>query len=44
MLILALRELVLWPLLDWSGACLDALALALHAPAEPARPSPSPFD
>lgn len=44
MLILTLRELVLWPLLDWSGACLDALALGLRAPAAAADPMPSPFD
>lgn len=44
MLILALRELVLWPLLDWSGACLDALTLGLRAPSAPTQPLPSPFD
>ena len=32
MLILALRETLLWPLLDWSGAVLDAVALSLRAP------------
>jgi hypothetical protein len=32
MLILALRETLLWPLLDWSGAVLDAANMALRAP------------
>lgn len=44
MLILLLRELVFLPLLDWSGACLDAVGLALRAPASAAPPSPTPFD
>ena len=44
MLILALRDLVLWPLLDWSGACFDALTLGLRASSAPSEPLPSPFD
>lgn len=41
MLILMLREMVLWPLLDWSGAVIDAVMLGLRAPD---APSPSPQD
>lgn len=37
MLILALRESFVLPLLDWSCACLDALTLPLRAPAPAAR-------
>lgn len=48
MLILALRETVLWPLLDWSGAVLDAATLVLRAPLRPAAvrnpPAPSALD
>ena len=46
MLILALRETLLWPLLDWSGAVLDAATLVLRAPlpadvgGNPAAPTP----
>ena len=36
MLILAMRETLLWPLLDWSGAVLDAATLVFRAPARPA--------
>lgn len=44
MLILALHNLVLLPLLDWSGACLDALALPLRVSPADRPPQPSPFD
>lgn len=46
MLILALRETLLWPLLDWSGAVLDAATLVLRAPlradigSNPSAPTP----
>lgn len=44
MLMFALRELVLLPLLDWSGACFDALTLGLRAPSAASAPLPSPFE
>lgn len=46
MLILALRETLLWPLLDWSGAVLDAATLVLRVPlradigSNPSAPTP----